>query len=45
MIMNNENDKCVFQGRKKAVSKAIELSMRVINELQISDFQSHMLKS
>ena len=45
MIMYDENDNCVFQGRKKAVLKAIELSMRAIDGLQISDFQSRMSTS
>ena len=40
MIMNNENNNCFFQGPKKAVSKAIELSKQVINELKISDTKS-----
>ena len=38
-----ENNYCIFHGPKKAVSKAIELSTQVINELRLSDTQSYWL--
>ena len=43
MTMDNKNNCCIFQGPKKVVSKAIKLSMKVINELGISNTRSFWL--